>query len=89
MNADGSSRAKGSMWEKLPSALHRVGDKEEGSSMRTWPGVACACPGALYGAGSCRLPTCYSDQGVKPREQPFIWSGVDRGSEALLHRTGH
>lgn len=58
MNADGSSRAKGSMWEKLPAALHRVRDKEGRSSMRTWPGVACACQGALYGAGSCRLPMC-------------------------------
>lgn len=55
MRTDGSSRAKGSLWKKLLAALHGVGNREEGSSMRAWPGMADALLGPSYSAGCCTV----------------------------------
>lgn len=55
MGMDGSSRAKGSRWEKLLAALHGVGNREEGSSTRAWPGMGDAPPGPSYSAGCCTV----------------------------------
>lgn len=51
--------------------------------------MAYTCPVALYSVGHCTMQAfrhsllCYTDLGVKPREQSFIWSAVDRGTEPL------